>query len=64
MMHWDKDNKDKLVFTIMIGDNPYCSVESEEDSLSHAVIQLMAMYVFFHSLCVVLRFFTNLIHVE
>ena len=48
LMQQDKDDKDKLAFTIMIGDSVYCSVESEQDPVGHAVIQLLALYYVFH----------------
>jgi len=48
LMHRDKDDQDKLVFTIMIRDSPHCSVDNNEDSLGHAIIQLLAMYYIFH----------------
>ena len=48
LMHRDKDDQDKLVFTIMIRDSPHCSVDNKEDSLGHAIIQLLAMYYIFH----------------
>ena len=48
LMHRDKDDQDKLVFTIMSRDSPQCSVDNKEDSLGHAIIQLLAMYYIFH----------------
>ena len=44
-MHAKEDDN---AFSVMIGEQKYCSIEKSDHSLSHAVIQLMAVYYVYH----------------
>ena len=44
-MHAKGDN---TPFSLMIGEQKYCSIEKSYNSLGHAVVQLMALYYVFH----------------
>ena len=45
LMHAEGDN---IPFSLMIGEQKYCSIEKSDNSLGHAVVQLMALYYVFH----------------
>ena len=44
-MHAEGDDNS---FSLIIGEQKYCSIEKSDNSLGHAVVQLMALYHVFH----------------